>query len=181
MHGSKIAVVAMLCCALVCSVTSERPSPVSQLPDSKNAADLVALRCSACKSSSKIMQSHLNDALFEFQHHPIPDTDTRHHLMGEAVRGTCQHEQRLVGLLRKADSPKVQPTYQHELLDEYTGDLVKAAWITSLWAEECQEVEKRMKPHFLEHALGNPHDEWCPVCNDANPAATSSSSSHDEL
>ncbi|CUG91634.1 Hypothetical protein, putative [Bodo saltans] len=180
MHASKIVLLIVASCALSFVVSAERPSSVSQLPDPKNAADLLALRCSACKSSSKIMQSHLSDALFEFQHHPIPDTETRHQLMGEAVRGTCQHEQRLVGLLRKVDSPKVQPIYQHELLDEYSGDLVKAAWITSLWTEECQEVETRMKPHFLEHALGNPHGEWCPVCTE-EAASTSRTSSHDEL
>lgn len=137
----------------------------SQLPDRDNPQDIQALKCSACRSSSSIVKSHLADAVIEFLHHAAPDEATRQMYLASAVPGTCENEQINVGLLRKPDKQRVLPTFQHELRDDYSGDLVKAAWITQLWTEQCFEMIKRMEPNFLQFSLGKEFD-WCPVCSE---------------
>lgn len=161
---------------LVLSTRADDGERVSHLPNQNDPQTVKELRCSACRSSEAIMKSHLADALEELKHHSPPDEASRHRLMAAAVDGTCEFEQRNVGLLRSTGAKPVTTEYQHELRDDFSGDLVKAVWITEIWADECFDTMKRMAGHFLDYALGKDRVEWCPVCKQVNaPFAISKS------
>lgn len=148
---------------VVATVNTEDVVRLSQLPDPNDIETSKELRCSACRSSESIIKSHLVDALEELQHHAAADENSMRQLVAAAAQGTCEHEQRHVGLLRTA-ALGVTTEFKHELLNDFRGDLVKAGWISEVWADECTDTMHRMKPHFLDFAMRKEIHNWCPVC-----------------
>lgn len=163
----------------------------TQLPNPNDIETQRHLQCSACRSSEAIIKALLIDAVEELRHHSHPDESSLRQLITAAAKGTCEHEQLHVGLLRPPSSTFVSSEFQHEFLNDFRGELVKAGWISELWADECGDVMDRMQSHFLDFTLRKEVLDWCPVCalinapfaraTSARPAPYSRSMRFDEL
>mmetsp|Transcript_23327 Transcript_23327/g.27041 ORF Transcript_23327/g.27041 Transcript_23327/m.27041 type:complete len:192 (-) Transcript_23327:26-601(-) len=155
----------------------ERQGAPTQLPDANDIETLKILQCSACRSTEFVIKSLLVDSLEETRHHSQPDETSLKNLVAASVLGTCEHEQLHVGLLRQPSSVTVSSEFRHEFLNDFRGDIVKAGWISELWAEECGDVMQRMQPHFLDFTLRKEVLDWCPVCSSVTASFAAAASS----
>jgi hypothetical protein len=164
----------------------EIPRPLSDtdasyVPSAHNETELAEMQCTACLSASLELLRKLRQVRREFQREPKKLKE--YHLLS-ALEDVCDVNQLNMGLIRDGATKRVTTTFGNDASEQIKNKfaVVKGAWITHLWRQQCLETMDRLEDSLREiYNADGANFNFCPSCEAIDRDGTLDLSENEEL